>query len=210
MGSAGHGFAVDCDSLTPSMAVTVRPASEADLATLAAIDIGFAKGRCLSLERSGTAPELTFGFRWRASAPREELYDELTVAGLAGALTRTDLFLLADVDGECAGYLMVMLPGYTDAGEITDLAVHRPLRRRGVARSLVEAAAAWAREHALRALWVEPRADNADAVEFYLSRGFRISGFNDRMYSNQDDELPTVFMYLETMLEGTEPRSPAS
>jgi hypothetical protein len=43
---------------------------------------------------------------------------------------------------------------------------------------------------------VEPRADYAGAIEFYLSFGFRISGFNDRMHSNQDDVPPTIFMYL--------------
>jgi ribosomal protein S18 acetylase RimI-like enzyme len=181
------------------MTVTVRPASEADLATLAAIDVTFATGRTLSVKRSGTAPELTFDLRWSATAPREESYDDLSAEGLRQALAKTDLFLLADIDGERAGYLMVVLPHYTDAGEITDLAVHRPLRRRGVGRCLVEAGATWARERKLRALWVEPRADNASAIEFYLSLGFRISGFDDRMHSNQDDERPTIFMHLETL-----------
>ncbi len=185
--------------LKRAMGVTVRPASDADLAMLAVIDVTVATGRILSLERSGTAPELTFGLRWRAAAPGEESYDDLTAEGFRKALAKTDLFLLADVDGERAGYLMVVLPHYTDAGEITDLAVHRALRRRGVGRCLVEAATAWARERNLRALWVEPRADNASAIEFYLSLGFRISGFNDRMYSNQDDERPTIFMHLDTL-----------
>ena len=180
------------------MIVTVRPAGETDLAVLSAIDVSYDTGPRLSLVRSGTAPELTFDFRWRAAPPREELYAELTVDGLRNALATTDLFLVADVDGACAGYLMVMLPHFTDAGEITDLAVHRPLRRHGAGRYLVEAAAAWAGDRGLRALWVEPRADNASAIGFYLSLGFRISGFNDSMYSNHDHERPTVFMYLET------------
>lgn len=181
------------------MAVTVRPARKADLVTLSALDVAFATGPILSLVRSGTSPELTFSLRWRAAAPREALYAELTVEGLSKALTTTDLFLVAAVDGACAGYLMVVLPHSTDAGEITDLAVHRPLRRHGAGRCLVETAAEWARERGLRALWVEPRADNARAIEFYVSLGFRISGFNDRMYSNHDDERPTLFMHLETL-----------
>ena len=179
------------------MAVTVRPATLADLPPLAQIDTTYATRRLLSLERSGAAPELTFELRWRATKLYEGLYADLSVDGLATALNRTDLFLVAIVDGECAGYLMVMLPEYTDAGEITDLAVHRSLRGRGVGSALVDATVAWAREQRLRALWVEPGAEMASAVDFYLSMGFRISGFNDRMYSNDDDKRPTIFMYLE-------------
>ncbi len=57
----------------------------------------------------------------------------------------------------------------------------------------------WARERSLRALWVEPRADNAEAIGFYLSLGFRMSGFNDRLYSNRDHEdgRPTLYMHRE-------------
>ena len=181
------------------MSVTVRPATERDLAKLAGLDYTYPTGRLLSLQRSGDAPELTFSFRWREAKPSEALYGDYTVESLRRALTRADLFIVAELDRHLAGLLMVLLPTYTDAGEITDFAVHRPLRRRGVGRALVDAAADWAKERKLRALWVEPRADNAEAIEFYLSLGFRISGFNDRMYSNSDDEdgHPTFYLYRE-------------
>jgi ribosomal protein S18 acetylase RimI-like enzyme len=46
---------------------------------------------------------------------------------------------------------------------------------------------------------VEPRADNHAAISFYVSLGFRVAGFNDRVYSNADDAegRTTVFMHLE-------------
>jgi ribosomal protein S18 acetylase RimI-like enzyme len=52
---------------------------------------------------------------------------------------------------------------------------------------------------AVSLLWVEPRADNHAAISFYLSLDFRISGFNDKLYSNADHEdgRPTVYMHLE-------------
>jgi ribosomal protein S18 acetylase RimI-like enzyme len=54
-------------------------------------------------------------------------------------------------------------------------------------------------DRGLHAPWVEPRADNHAAISFYISLGFRLSGFNDRMYSNDDDDdgKPTVYMHLE-------------
>lgn len=181
--------------------VTVRPATEADFAALIQLDLSYTAGeRYLELYRAGSAPEWTFALRWQRGEPSERVYAELTVEGLTRALGGgADLFLAAEWDGAIAGYLMVLLPRWTDAAEITDLAVHRPARRHGAGRALVDAALAWARERNLRGLWVEPRGETRDGIEFYLRMGFRIAGFNDRWNSNRDDEpgQQTVYMYLE-------------
>jgi hypothetical protein len=41
--------------------------------------------------------------------------------------------------------------------------------------------------------------DNHAAILFNVSLGFRLSGLNDRLYSNADDEdgKPTAYMHLE-------------
>ncbi len=181
------------------MTLAVRAATEADISALMELDATYTIGRrLLALTRSGTQPELTFSFEWRQGTPSPAVYDEYTPEGLRRALTEaTDLFLVAEAEAQIAGLLMVVLPRWTDAGEITDLVVHRPLRRSGVGQALVDAAAAWARERRLRALWVEPAADNDGAIEFYLSLGFRISGFNDRWSSNDTDVRPTIYMHLD-------------
>ena len=181
------------------MPVAVRPASEADLPALTRLDLTYPTDRVLALERSGRPPQHTFAFRWRTREPGSSLAYDYTEEALRGYLSRADRFLVAEVDGDIAGLLVVLLPSLRDAGEITDLAVHRPCRRRGAGRALVDAALEFARSRGLRALWVEPRADNAEAIEFYLSLGFRFSGFNDRMYSNRDDEdgRVTLLMYRE-------------
>ena len=127
------------------------------------------------------------------------VYATYTFDRLREALSQANDFLVAEVDGDVAGLLVLMVPEWSDAAEITDLAVDIAFRRLGAGRALVEAAAAWARERALRALWVEPRADNHAAISFYVSLGFRLSGLNDRLYSNADHEdgKPTVYMHLE-------------
>ena len=179
--------------------VVIRPATEADLPALTRLDLTFPTGPVLALERSGPPGEPTFAFRWRESEPGTATYVEYSEQKLRDALPRVDLFLTAEVDGEPAGLLIIIQPPWTDAGEITDLAVHRPCRRRGAGRALVDAALEFARSRGLRALWVEPRTDNAEAIDFYLSLGFRLSGFNDRMYSNRDHEdgRVTLLMYRE-------------
>jgi ribosomal protein S18 acetylase RimI-like enzyme len=185
------------------MPPTIRPATESDTAALTEFDATFVAGRrVLALMRTGSPPELNFSFEWRQGTPAETTYTEFTPEGVRRALKKADLFLVAEVDGQIAGVLMILLPEYTDAGEITDLVADRRFRRRGAGRALVLAAVDWARERNLRALWVEPRAGYDEAIEFYLSLGFRLSGFSDRLYSNSDHEdgRPTLYMHLE--LEG--------
>ena len=181
------------------MPVTIRPTTEADLPALTRLDLTYPTDRVLALERSGDPPEHTFSLRWRNRVPAPmAVYATYTLAGLREALERTDLFLVAEVDGEVAGLLMIIVPSWTDAAEITDLAVDIAFRRLGTGRALVDAGVIWARQRRHRALWVEPRADNHAAISFYTALGFRLSGFNDRLYSNTDHEdgRATVYMHL--------------
>ena len=184
---------------TVAVPLTIRPATEADFPALTRLDLTYPTDRYLAVQREGEAPEHTFNLRWRNRVPAPmAVYDTLTVEKLRATVDQTDLFVVADNDGEVQGYLIVMLPAWTDAGEITDLAVDIACRREGAGRALIEAATAWGRERRLRSLWVEPRADNHAAISFYVSLGFRVSGFNDRMYSNSDHEAggQTILMHL--------------
>ncbi len=137
--------------------------------------------------------------QWRHRDAPNRLYNEYTLDRLTAAVDKVDLFLVAEVAGRPVGLLIIILPDWTDAAEITDLAVDFHARQSGAGRALVNAAVKWARDRKQRALWVEPRADNADAIAFYLRMGFRISGFNDRLYTNADDRpgAATVFMHLQ-------------
>ena len=181
--------------------IEVRPAAEADFPALTRLDLTYPTDRYLEVARSGESPELTFALRWRTRHPAHQaaVYANPTVDWLRKAAPRADLFLIALADAEPAGYLIAVVPSWTDAAEITDLAVDNAHRRLGAGSALVRRAAQWAAERSYRALWTEPRADNYDAVTFYTSLGFRLAGFNDRFYSNRDHEAGrvTLFMYLE-------------
>jgi ribosomal protein S18 acetylase RimI-like enzyme len=175
---------------------TVRPATEADFPALSRLDLTYPADRYLAIERSGPAPQHTFELRWREHDAPDQTYNTYTEDWLRDALSRAGLFLAAEVDGAPVGLLIVLAPPWTDAAEITDLAVGRRNRGSGAGSALVQAASAWARERGLRALWAEPHADNATAIEFYLRLGFRVSGFNDRLYSS-DPAAAVVYMHLE-------------
>jgi len=188
------------------VAIVVRPAVADDLPALTRLDLTYPTDRYLALDRSGAPPEHTFVLRWRNRVPTPmAVYATYTTDGLREALSRADLFLVADVDQEPAGLLITVVPSWTDAAEITDLAIDIAFRRLGAGRALVDEAVEWAREKHHRSLWVEPRADNHAAISFYMSLGFRISGFNHWLYSNRDDDdgKPTIYMHFE--LEGQPP-----
>ena len=172
------------------MSINVRPATEDDFAALSRLDLTYPTNRYLHIERSGQPPEHTFEVHWREREAPDAVYNDYPVERLRAADSKVDLFLVAEADGVAVGLLMVMVPAWTDAAEITDLAVDRGVRRLGAGTALVNAAAGWGCERGLRALWVEPRADNAEAIEFYLRTGFRVSGLNA--------EWQIVYMHRDT------------
>lgn len=181
------------------MAITIRPAVDADFEALSHLDLTYPTKRYLRIERSGMAPEHTYELRWRDRESPDAIYNQYPVERLGVAGERLDLFLVAESDSVPVGLLMIMLPSWANSAEMTDFAVDRAARGQGVGRALLEAAIAWARGRRMLALWVEPRADAAPAIEFYLKNGFRLSGFNDHLYSNADEEpgQPTLYMHLE-------------
>lgn len=179
--------------------IAVRDVRESDLPALASMDLRYDASRVLHLDREEDGAEHRFAFSWRERLAEPVVYASYPVERLRAAAAKVDAFFVAEVAGVPTGLLMIVKPAWTDAGEITDLAVDARHRRSGAGRALVEHARAFARDRGLRALWVEPRSDNAAAIEFYLSLGFRFSGFNDRMYSNEDDAdgRLTLFMHRE-------------
>lgn len=175
---------------------TIRPVTEADLPALVRLDYSYAADRLLHVVRKGPPPQHTFRFQWRTrSAPRRPGY-RYDVRTLRRALDSAPLFHVAEVQGRVVGLVILLIHGLGDAGEVTDLAVHLPFRRRSIGSALLDRALEFARTQRLRAIWVEPQNDNADAIEFYLRLGFRLSGFNDRTFSYQDDEPQHVTLFM--------------
>jgi [ribosomal protein S18]-alanine N-acetyltransferase len=99
--------------------------------------------------------------------------DPWTAAGfwseLAG-VPETRSYLLADVDGELAGYGGLMC--VSDAADIQTIAVVPHHQGRGVGRALLEALMAEAARRGVTTVMLEVRSDNAPAIALYESHGF--------------------------------------
>jgi len=172
------------------------PARRDDFPAIARFGLTYAADRVLAVERSRSDPPLYLRLRWqpRPGAP-PAAYATYTAEWLGRALARAPLFLIAESDSIPVAMLIARVYDWTDAAEITDLAVDTSARRIGAGTALVDAACGWARAQGRRAVWVEPRADNAAAIEFYLALDFRIAGASN--HASPAPEQAVIFMRRE-------------
>jgi GNAT superfamily N-acetyltransferase len=166
--------------------VRLRDGTPEDLPALAALDGSFNNEWVLIVERSGGAIEQSVSLRWRKVKPdgstRAFGVDETWPYEEA---EQADRFLVAEVDGRVAGFLTLRELWNRTAG-IDAIIVDRAYRGLGVGRAFVREAEAFAQERGLRAVLWEAQTDNRPAIEFAVAHGFRIAGFHDAYYRNDD------------------------
>ncbi|MGH9758328.1 MAG: ribosomal protein S18-alanine N-acetyltransferase [Candidatus Acidiferrales bacterium] len=72
--------------------------------------------------------------------------------------------------------------------EILNFAVRASARRRGIGTALFLQALDWAKSFAAEKAFLEVRASNQSAIDFYLRQHFRISGRRPRYYANPPED----------------------
>lgn len=86
-----------------------------------------------------------------------------------------------------AGFLLAW--DVADELHVLDVATHPAVRRRGVARALLQHALDHARDRAARVALLEVRASNAAAIALYASHGFAETNVRERYYADGEDAL---------------------
>ncbi|HEX6507570.1 MAG TPA: GNAT family N-acetyltransferase [Chloroflexota bacterium] len=83
---------------------------------------------------------------------------------------------------------------------LVDIRVRGNTQRGGAGTRLIEMVKDEARRTTARGIRVETQTTNMPAIRFYLACGFRITGFDDHLYSNRDlDEQEIgLFLFWET------------
>lgn len=97
-------------------------------------------------------------------------------------LTEQASALVALEDGRVLGYVGMMC--VLDEGQIINVAVHPDARRRGVGRTLMKAAQAYAKERGIVFLSLEVRESNIAARSLYSSLGWEEQGIRKGFYSH--------------------------
>ena len=166
----------------------LREGSPEDFPALSRIDGSISTEWVLYVSRSGAPDEQTIGLEWRQVKPAGSNRRIDTAESLDELHTewkRSDRLLIAAVDGDIAGCLMLGT-NWNKTAELTLILVDAAHRRQGIGQGFVEEAEAYARDRGFRALQWETQNDNRDAIEFGLAQGFRIAGFHDAFYHNDD------------------------
>jgi len=144
--------------------VLIRPVRSADHAAVRALAPRLAEGVATWRDRRAVD-----------RAARTWVEDAIDHAGGPADTTPERALLVAEVDGRVAGFVSLATRAHF-TGEIDayvgELVVAVTAEGRGVGRSLVAAAEAWARERGLARITLETGAGNAAARAFYAALGF--------------------------------------
>ncbi len=100
------------------------------------------------------------------------------------------LYLVLEEDGAVSGYIGLKL--ISDEAHVMTIAVRPEHRRRGFARTLVEAALADPASAGAKRVYLEVRPSNVAARALYGSLGFAETGVRPRYYGDEDALLMTL------------------
>ncbi len=127
--------------------------------------------------------EETFSLPWSRKAFRDSL-----------SLYHT-IFLVAELDGKIAGYC----GGYQslEEAEITNVAVQKDLRRRGIARALLEEFIRAGTAQGAFAYTLEVRVSNKAAIRLYESLDFQSVGIRKNFYDKPREDAMIMWRHWQ-------------
>lgn len=101
--------------------------------------------------------------------------------GFLDGIDNSAVFLAAEDDrGNVVGYIGMYL--MKPEGEITNVAVAKEVRGRGIGAALVATMQQWAEEHGIERIVLEVRVSNAPAIHVYEEKGFITIGVRKNFY----------------------------
>ena len=118
--------------------------------------------------------------------PPELAYSRTELAGYIRR--RSSVTVVAEVEGEIAGYLVAERGG-RKVGHIITLDVRSPARRTGLGSKLMAAAEERLRGMGCASILLEVAVDNESAIAFYHHQGYATLATIPRYYNQQTDAL---------------------
>jgi [ribosomal protein S18]-alanine N-acetyltransferase len=123
-----------------------------------------------------------------------------TLEGYKAELIRQDVgsFVAKTDKNEAIGFIIGRIPLRSDAAEIYNIGVLPHFRKRGVGKALLEAFLGKCRDRCVAEIWLEARASNNEAINFYLFRGFENTGRRSNFYENPQEDAELMSLKLSS------------
>lgn len=93
-------------------------------------------------------------------------------------------FFVAEENGKIVGYSCMHFYRWNNSVYIISLLVGAEHRRKGIGTRLLKAMEKLARENKARVLLFDASPENIPALQLYFKNGYRICGYNDKIYQN--------------------------
>jgi ribosomal protein S18 acetylase RimI-like enzyme len=167
--------------------IEIRPAVAEDIPSLMLLEHDYASDYVWQMEiQPSEEDQIGVNFRMVKLPRSVKVEYPRSVEVLAEDWIKRSGILVAVHAGEVVGYLSLMLDIAPLSAWVTDLAVSRAMRRKGIGSALVLAGMAWGIQHDCYRLVLEMQPKNYPAICMAKKLGFEFCGYNDRYYSNRD------------------------
>lgn len=151
-----------------------------DIEAIEAIDRSFQSDRALAPIHGRNGIEfLPYGVEVEKALPLDDLRDIERAWDTAWVAVR---------NGTVCGFAAAGFQAWNRRLALWHLYVDAPMRGQGVARSLIEAVAAHARDVGARHVWLEASNVNTPAIEAYKALEFQVTGFDLTLYDGTEAE----------------------
>ena len=120
---------------------------------------------------------------------------------------KAEAYGIVGEDGKLLAAIEVCPEDWSKRLMVTELFVAEPLRRQGHGRRLIDLAKRLTVEGGYRCLILETQSSNVNAVDFYMSQGFTLIGFDTCCYRNTDVQRGEVRLDMGWFPEEPDQRS---
>jgi ribosomal protein S18 acetylase RimI-like enzyme len=166
--------------------VEIRPALSTEIVDLTQLNHDASTDYVWQMNRVIHESEVTIQFR-EIRLPRSVRVElPYSPAMLVDEWKDRSGLLVARMHGELVGYIGIDDLKNPSAAWISELAVAKAHRRKGIGTALLLAAQNWAASRRMRSVLFEVQSKNYPGIRLALRLGFEFCGYNDHYYRTQD------------------------
>lgn len=116
------------------------------------------------------------------------------------AIIYTDYSFGAYENNELIAWAICDYRNWNNTIYIDNILIAEKYRSKGIGKQLIEAVKNKARECGCRLIELETQNTNVPAIEFYLKQGFKVTGFNQKLYDGENAKEVAIFMSFDIEL----------